>query len=98
MAERYKGAGTPRMQYRPTIILLLGEDGDGIGLHLSHRTCDIAGINLEITMFHVASSTFTSPEVIYYAHTSEAEGGRRLPKTSGRWQPLAEHLRQTGRG
>jgi CRISPR-associated endonuclease/helicase Cas3 len=29
----------------------------------------------------------------YYAHTAEDENGRPLPESSGRWQPLSEHLR-----
>lgn len=29
----------------------------------------------------------------YYAHTAEDPEGNRLPESSGRWQPLAEHLR-----
>jgi CRISPR-associated helicase Cas3/CRISPR-associated endonuclease Cas3-HD len=29
----------------------------------------------------------------YYAHTAEDKNGRPLPESSGRWQPLAEHLR-----
>ena len=29
----------------------------------------------------------------YYAHTAEDPDGTRLPETSGKWQPLAEHLR-----
>ena len=29
----------------------------------------------------------------YYAHTAEDAQGKRLPESSGRWQPLADHLR-----
>ena len=29
----------------------------------------------------------------YYAHTAEDADGTRLPEPSGKWQPLAEHLR-----
>ncbi len=29
----------------------------------------------------------------YYAHTAEDAEGNRLPEPSGKWQPLAEHLR-----
>lgn len=29
----------------------------------------------------------------YYAHTAEDAEGNRLPESSGKWQPLAEHLR-----
>ena len=29
----------------------------------------------------------------YYAHTAEGEHGNPLPEQSGKWQPLAEHLR-----
>jgi len=31
--------------------------------------------------------------VIYYAHTAEDENGEALPESSGKWQPLKEHLR-----
>ncbi len=31
--------------------------------------------------------------MVYYAHTAEDENGNRLPEESGRWQPLAVHLR-----
>ena len=31
--------------------------------------------------------------MIYYAHTAEDKDGNRLPENSGKWQPLAEHLR-----
>lgn len=30
----------------------------------------------------------------YYAHTAEDADGARLPESSGKWQPLAAHLRQ----
>lgn len=29
----------------------------------------------------------------YFAHTAEDEQGNRLPPESGKWQPLADHLR-----
>jgi hypothetical protein len=29
----------------------------------------------------------------YYAHTAEDEHGNRRPVESGKWQPLATHLR-----
>lgn len=29
----------------------------------------------------------------YYAHTAEDAEGNRLPESSGKWQPLADHLR-----
>jgi hypothetical protein len=29
----------------------------------------------------------------YYAHTAQDADGRPLPESSGRWQPLAGHLR-----
>ena len=29
----------------------------------------------------------------YYAHTAEDALGKRLPESSGQWQPLADHLR-----
>ncbi len=29
----------------------------------------------------------------YYAHTAEGENGEALPESSGKWQPLATHLR-----
>lgn len=29
----------------------------------------------------------------YYAHTAEAPDGTRLPESSGKWQPLSDHLR-----
>ncbi len=29
----------------------------------------------------------------YYAHTAEDADGNRLPESSGKWQPLADHLR-----
>ncbi len=31
--------------------------------------------------------------MIYYAHTAEDSAGNRLPESSGKWQLLAEHLR-----
>jgi CRISPR-associated endonuclease/helicase Cas3 len=31
--------------------------------------------------------------MITYAHTAEDSEGRRLPESSGKWQPLADHLR-----
>lgn len=30
----------------------------------------------------------------YYAHTAEDPEGNRLPESSGKWQPLSDHLRQ----
>ncbi len=30
--------------------------------------------------------------MIYYAHTAEAPDGNRLPESSGKWQPLRDHL------
>lgn len=35
----------------------------------------------------------TTPPLVYYAHTAVDAEGRPLPESSGRWQPLAEHLR-----
>jgi CRISPR-associated endonuclease/helicase Cas3 len=29
----------------------------------------------------------------YYAHTAEDERGNPLPESSGKWQPLNDHLR-----
>ncbi|WP_442887758.1 CRISPR-associated helicase Cas3' [Congregicoccus parvus] len=34
-----------------------------------------------------------TPERRYYAHTAEDEQGNRLPESSGKWQLLADHLR-----
>jgi CRISPR-associated endonuclease/helicase Cas3 len=31
--------------------------------------------------------------MIYYAHTAEDSEGHRLPESSGKWQPLGDHLR-----
>ena len=31
--------------------------------------------------------------VKFYAHTAEGKNGEALPESSGKWQPLAEHLR-----
>lgn len=33
----------------------------------------------------------------FYAHTSEGEDGKRLPESSGTWQPLATHLGNVAR-
>ena len=33
----------------------------------------------------------------YYAHTAEDSAGHHLPEDSGRWQPLASHLRNVAR-
>ena len=30
--------------------------------------------------------------MIYYAHTAEDPEGKRLPESSGKWQPLRTHL------
>ena len=29
----------------------------------------------------------------FYAHTAEDEQGKPLPESSGKWQPLSDHLR-----
>lgn len=29
----------------------------------------------------------------FYAHTAEDADGKPLPESSGKWQPLADHLR-----
>ncbi|MCX7866121.1 MAG: CRISPR-associated helicase Cas3' [Limisphaera sp.] len=40
------------------------------------------------------NSSLSVPEPpVYYAHTAVDAEGRPLPESSGRWQPLAEHLR-----
>ena len=31
--------------------------------------------------------------VKFYAHTADGENGEALPESTGKWQPLAEHLR-----
>lgn len=31
--------------------------------------------------------------MVYYAHTAEDGEGKRLPESSGRWQPLSDHLK-----
>lgn len=37
-------------------------------------------------------------EGLYHAHTAEDEHGKPLPPESGKWQPLADHLRQVAAG
>ena len=34
-----------------------------------------------------------NPQEKFYAHTAEDEQGNRLSEASGKWQPLATHLR-----
>lgn len=40
-----------------------------------------------------STQTLRGNRVNYYAHTAEDEHGNRLPESSGKWQPLAAHLR-----